>query len=191
MLQCSMSNESGNNHMQNNPEIEYIIEQAVEIARSRKHEYVLTEHVLLSLIRHDPFRNVLSKFGTEVELMDQELGSYLDSLTSLVKDEPDLQPKKTNALERTFNRALTQVLFTGRRSVTTVDLYLALMSETNSHAHYYLLKYGVTKQEFVDFWQANYNQKDAAKLNDRQATEILEEYCVILQKWLAKIVLNP
>lgn len=186
-----MSNESGNNHMQNNPEIEYIIEQAVEIARSRKHEYVLTEHVLLSLIRHDPFRNVLSKFGTEVELMDQELGSYLDSLTSLVKDEPDLQPKKTNALERTFNRALTQVLFTGRRSVTTVDLYLALMSETNSHAHYYLLKYGVTKQEFVDFWQANYNQKDAAKLNDRQATEILEEYCVNLTKMAREDRLEP
>jgi len=186
-----MSNESGKNHMQNNPEIENIIEQAVEIARARKHEYVLTEHVLLSLIRHAPFRAVMNKFGTEVELMDTELGHYLDSLASLVKDEPDLQPKKTNALERTFNRALTQVLFTGRRTVTTIDLYLALMSETNSHAHYYLLKYGVTKQEFVDFWQANYNQKEAGKLNERQANEILEEYCTNLTQMARDDRLEP
>jgi ATP-dependent Clp protease ATP-binding subunit ClpA len=186
-----MSNESRKNQMQNNPEIEHIIEQAVEIARARKHEYVLTEHVLLSLIRHAPFRNVLYKFGTEVDLMDQELGNYLDSLTSLVKDQADIQPKKTNALERTFNRALTQVLFTGRRAVTTLDLYLALMSETNSHAHYYLLKYGVTKQEFVDFWQANYNQKEASKLTDRQATEILEEYCVDLTQMAREDRLEP
>jgi ATP-dependent Clp protease ATP-binding subunit ClpA len=177
--------------MQNNPEIEHIIEQAVDLARERKHEYVLTEHVLLSLIRHAPFRQVVSKFGSDVDLMDIELSNYLDSLTSLVNNDPDVQPKKTNALERTFNRALTQVLFTGRRAVTTVDLYLALMSETNSHAHYYLLKYGITKQEFVDFWQANYNQKEASKLSDRQASEILEEYCVNLTQMARDDRLEP
>jgi ATP-dependent Clp protease ATP-binding subunit ClpA len=177
--------------MQNNPEIEHIIEQAVDLARERKHEYVLTEHVLLSLIRHAPFRQVVSKFGSDVDLMDIELSNYLDSLTSLVNNDPDVQPKKTNSLERTFNRALTQVLFTGRRAVTTVDLYLALMSETNSHAHYYLLKYGITKQEFVDFWQANYNQKEASKLSDRQASEILEEYCVNLTQMARDDRLEP
>jgi ATP-dependent Clp protease ATP-binding subunit ClpA len=186
-----MSNQFGNQPMQNNPEIENIIEEAVKIAQLRKHEYVLTEHVLLSLIRHEPFRVVLEKFGSDVTMMDQELGAYLDSLVSLVSKNPDVQPKKTNALERTFNRALTQVLFTGRRAVTTVDLYLALMSETNSHAHYYLLKYGVTKQEFVDFWQANYNQKDASKLNERQANEILEEYCTNLTQMAREDRLEP
>ena len=177
--------------MQNNPEIEHIVEEAVKIAQTRKHEYVLTEHVLLSLVRHDPFRVVLEKFGTDVTMLDQELGAYLDSLVSLVSTDPHVQPKKTNALERTFNRALTQVLFTGRRTITTVDLYLALMSETNSHAHYYLLKYGVTKQEFVDFWQANYQQKDANKLSDRQAGEILEEYCVNLTQLARDDRLEP
>ena len=37
--------------MQNNPEIEQIVDVAVKLARDRKHEYVLTEHVLLALIR--------------------------------------------------------------------------------------------------------------------------------------------
>jgi ATP-dependent Clp protease ATP-binding subunit ClpA len=70
--------------MQNNKEIESIVGQAVSIARIKHHEYVLTEHILLALIRHIPFRKVLEGFGTSVELMDSELDVYLDSLTSIV-----------------------------------------------------------------------------------------------------------
>jgi ATP-dependent Clp protease ATP-binding subunit ClpA len=165
--------------MQNNPEIEQIIETAVKIARGKQHEYVLTEHVLMAMIRHVPFRKVMEKFGTDLERFESELDNYLDSLHSLVKTNQDLQPRKTNALERCFNRALTQVLFTGRRSITVLDLYLAMMAETNSHAHYYLFKHGVKKAEFADFYQKNYNQSDV-KLSTHQATEILEEHCTNL-----------
>jgi len=157
--------------MQNNPEIEQIVDLAVKLARDRHHEYVMTEHVLLSLIRHEPFRRVLEKFGTDVLRLDSELDAYLSGLVAVVTDK-DVPPKKTNALERCFNRALTQVLFTGRRSISTVDLYLAMMSETNSHAHYFLLKYGVKKAEFVEFYQGNYRQSDV-RLTDQQV-DLLE-----------------
>lgn len=175
--------------MQNNPEIEQIVNAAVKIARNRHHEYVMTEHVLLALVRHDPFKHVLEKFGTNVELLDREVDAYLLGLTNLVKDQ-DVQPKKTNALERVFNRALTQVLFTGRRTISTVDLYLAMMSENNSHAHYFLLKYGVKKAEFVEFYQTNYKKSDV-KLTDQQATEILTEHCVELTQLAREDRLEP
>ena len=175
--------------MQNNPEIEQIVDGAVKIARDRHHEYVMTEHVLLSLIRHEPFRRVVEKFGIEVQLLDQELDAYLESLANLVTDK-DIQPKKTNALERVFNRALTQVLFTGRRTISTLDLYLAMMSENNSHAHYFLLKYGIKKLEFAEFYQANYKQSDV-KLTDQQATEILAEHCVNLTQLAKEDRLEP
>jgi ATP-dependent Clp protease ATP-binding subunit ClpA len=176
--------------MQHNPEIESIIENSVQIARSKQHEYVMTEHVLLSLIRYAPFRRTLEKFGTDVDQMDSELNNYLDSLVSLIRNKPNLQPKKTTALERTFNRALTQVLFTGRRTITTIDLYLALMSETNSHAHYFLLKHGINKQEFVDAWQKHYAQGEVT-MDDKQATEILEEYCTNLSRMAQEDRLEP
>jgi ATP-dependent Clp protease ATP-binding subunit ClpA len=175
--------------MQNNPEIEQIVDSAVKLARGLHHEYVMTEHVLLALIRHEPFRLVLEKFGTDVPMLDTELMSYLTGLTSVVTVK-DIQPKKTNALERCFNRALTQVLFTGRRTISTVDLYLAMMSETNSHAHYFLLKYGVKKTEFVEFYQGNYKQSDV-QLTDQQATEILKEHCVNLTALAREDRLEP
>ena len=107
--------------MNNNPEIEHIVEQAVKVARDKHHEYVMCEHLLLAMIRHRPFKKLLEKFGTEVERLDAEVESYVDSLTNIQVDEV-VQPKKTSALERVFNRALTQVMFTGRRTVTTLDI---------------------------------------------------------------------
>ena len=47
--------------MQNNPEIEQLVDQAVKIARTKQHEYVLTEHLLLAMIQHAPFRKVVEK----------------------------------------------------------------------------------------------------------------------------------
>jgi ATP-dependent Clp protease ATP-binding subunit ClpA len=176
--------------MQNNKEIEQVVAQAVKLAKDRHHEYVLTEHVLLALIRHAPFQKVLASFGTSVDLLDMELDAYLHSLTSLVTNKKDFQPKKTNALERCFNRAMTQVLFTGRRSMNTGDLYLAMMSETNSHTHYFLLKYGVKKKEFMEYWQAHYKHDDIT-LTSTQADEILTEYCINLTKLAAEDRLEP
>jgi len=175
--------------MQNNPEIEQIVDAAVKMARDRHHEYVMTEHVLLSLIKHDPFRRVLEKFGTDVNRLEQELDSYLSGVTTLATSN-DVQPKKTNALERVFNRALTQVLFTGRRTISTLDLYLAMMAENNSHAHYFLLKYGVQKKEFAEFYQTNYKQSDV-KLTSQQATEILAEHCINLTDLAREDRLEP
>lgn len=176
--------------MQNNPEIEKIIEDAVRIAKDRHHEYVLTEHLLMAMITHEPFRNVLEKFGTDITHMQVDVSRYLDSLDHITKTNKDVTPRKTNALERVFNRALTQVLFTGRRTVTTADLYLAIMGESNSHAQYFLLKYGVTKAEFIHFWEKNYNASNYA-LNTQQADEVLEEYCTNITQLAAEDRLEP
>jgi ATP-dependent Clp protease ATP-binding subunit ClpA len=121
------------------PEIESIIEQAIEQAKSRKHEYVTLEHLLLALVIHPPFKKCLNSFGVDTGLMTDEISSYLDGLHSIESVELNVTPKRTNTLERAMNRSVTQVLFTNRKQVTTIDLYLSLTSENNSHAHYFLL----------------------------------------------------
>ena len=175
--------------MQNNPEIEFIVESAVKIAVGKNHEYVITEHLLLAMVRHAPFHRVLVNFGVDVALLDQDIEAYLVTLTHISKNNSS-PPKKTNALERMFNRALTQVMFTGRRAVTTLDLYLSIMSEANSHAHYFLLKHGVTKQEFAEFWQKHYGHAEIT-MSESQANEILEEHCVNLSKMAKDDRLEP
>jgi ATP-dependent Clp protease ATP-binding subunit ClpA len=83
------------------------------------------------------------------------------------------------------------VLFTGRRQVTTIDLYLSIASEGNSHAHYFLLKYGINKNEFVAFWQKHYKHDATENLTADQADEILEEYTINLTQLAAQGKLEP
>jgi len=175
--------------MATNPEIEHIVEQAVKLARDWQHEYVLTEHLLLSMIRNPGFRKTLDKFGVEVDQFDTELTAYIASLVNLINTN-DAQPKKTQSLERLFNRANVQMMFNGRRNLTVLDLYLSMMAETNSHAHYFLLKFGVKKGEFAEFYSKNHTQSDH-KMNTTQATEILEEYCTNLSAQAAANQLEP
>ena len=181
--------------MTNSPEIENIIEQAIAFAKERKHQYCTVEHLLLALITHTPFKKCLDSFGADTDLMAQEVGSYLDGLHAIELKHiaaDEIQPRKTNSLERVMNRSVTQVLFTGRRQVTTIDLYLSMASEGNSHAHYFLLKYGVNKQEFVTHWQKTYKGSEfTTKLSDGQADEILEEYTINLSELARQGKLEP
>ena len=177
----------------NNPEINAIVDQAVKIAANLKHEYVVTEHLLLAMLLHPPFKKTLTSFGVDVDKMQQEVEHYLVSLVGLISKVPDTQPRKTTALERLFNRANVQVMFTGRRAMSTIDIYLSIMSESNSHAHYFLLKYGVKKQEFVDHWQKHYKSASAGEssMSQDQADEILTEYCTNLTKMAQDNRLEP
>ena len=176
--------------MNNSPEIENIIEQSISYAKEFKHEYVTIEHLLLGLITFAPFKKCLNGFGCETDLMIDEIRSYLQSLTSIENDD-NATPRKTNALERVMNRSVTQVLFTGRRQVTTIDLYLSIVSESNSHAHYFLLKYGLTKQEFLAYWQKHYKGGEYNILTDNQADEILEQYTTNLTDLAKQDKLEP
>ena len=167
--------------MTNSPEIDGIIEHAIQSAKERNHQYCTIEHLLLALVSHQPFKKCIEGFGGDADALTQELNGFLDSLSSIVSDDPDVNPRKTNALERVFNRAVTQVMFTGRRQVTTIDLYLSICAESNSHAQYFLLKYGIVKNEFVQHWQKTYKGNEyQSHLTDNQADEILDEYTINL-----------
>jgi ATP-dependent Clp protease ATP-binding subunit ClpA len=178
--------------LQSSPEIENIIERAIEAAKQRKHEYCSVEHLLWSLITHPPFKKCLNQFGVETDLMIQEVEAYINGLHAIESTDPNIQPKRTNTLERVINRSVTQVLFTGRRQVATIDLYMSIIHENNSHGHYFLLKYGVNKGNFMVHWQQTYKGSDHISVtNTAQADEILEEYTINLTELAKQEKLEP
>jgi ATP-dependent Clp protease ATP-binding subunit ClpA len=178
--------------LQSSPEIENIVARAIESAKDRQHEFVTVEHLLLSLVTHPPFKKCLNSFNIDTDLMIHEVESYLNGLQSIVSNDPNMQPRRTNCLERVMNRSVTQVLFTGRRQVATIDLYMSIASENNSHAHYFLLKYGVTKNEFLNHWQKNYKGSDSiSSITASQADDILEEYTINLTALAREEKLEP
>ena len=177
--------------MNTSPEIENIISKAIEKAKSYNHQYVTIEHLLYALITHQPFKKCLSQFRVEVDMMIDEVEGYLNALHAIKSNDPDCVPSKTNTLERVMNRGVTQVLFTGRKTVTTLDLYLSIATEGNTNAHYYLLKYGVVKGNFIDFWQRHYKGDDYSVISAEQADEVLEEFTTNLTQMARDDALEP
>ena len=178
--------------MNSSPEIENIIERAIDSAKQRNHHYCTVEHLLWALVTHPPFKKCLNSFNVDTDLMIGEIEAYLNALHAIESSEPNGQPRKTNTLERVMNRSVTQVLFTGRQQMMTIDLYLSIMNEGSTHGHYFLLKYGVAKNEFVAHWQKTYKGGDfSGTITPNQADEILEEYTINLTALARQEKLEP
>jgi len=161
-----------------NPEIELIIANATETAKNYNHEYVTLEHLAYGLITYKPWHDLLLAFGVDMQGIVADFEEYLQKQTYIVSQQEDNVPKKTHSLERVFNRAFTQVLFSGRNHVQTIDIYLSIASETNSHASYFFVKYGLERSQLVDFYNQNYVESKGRKLAANvRADEILSEYC--------------
>ena len=175
--------------MQNNPEIEQIIDNAGKLAKKYKHQYVTIEHLALALVKYESFEKILTDYGVNAKAISQDIETWLKGMVSIESKTNDT-PKKTNGLERVFNRAGTQVLFSGRKTVSTIDLYLAIMSEGQSHAHYFFLKHGIQKVEFVEFWQNNY-QSVEPKMSNKEADKLLDEHCINLTELAKKDKIEP
>ena len=172
-----------------NPDIEKIVEQAIQLAKKRQNAYITVEHVLLAMVMYPSFRRLLERFGTNCTALQSDIEAYLDAQKNQAKN-PNDQPRKTHALERLFNRALTSVMLTGRRQTNVIDIYLSIMTESHSHAQYFLLRHGVNKHDFLEFYNKTQG-KDDAKLTLEQANEILNEYCVNLTESAQRGQLEP
>ena len=162
--------------LQANPEIEHIVQEATSIAKEYSHEYVTLEHIFLAMVKYKLFKDLLIKFGTDAEGLEKDIEAYLLGQDYLVVQGAD--PRRTNALERVFNRALTQILFNGRTHIQLMDLFISIQSETNSYAHYFMLKYGLTKTKLVDLYNSSFPGEQSKKVSkEAKAEKVLEFYC--------------
>ena len=174
--------------MRSNPEIEKIISNACLLAREYKHQYVTLEHLLIALVEFPSFNTILLDFGVDVESLLRELYDHVGGQDHLVTlDDVDVTPQRTHALERVFNRAFTQVLFSAREEMLPIDLFLSLSQEPQSHAAYFLLKWGINRKQLVEFFSernADKLGKSPRKESNKKdyAEKILDEYCTNLNK---------
>ena len=179
-------------NIQPNPEIEVIVGESIKSAKTHNHEYVHLEHLLKATISFKPFYDLLVNFGCDVDALLEEMEQYIASQTYLVSKDANCEPKKTHALERVFNRAFTQVLFSGRSHIQVVDIFLSITQETNSHAAYFMLKYGLERQALIEFYNQNYQEGRGKRAATRmRADDILDHYCTNLTQQAIEGKVDP
>jgi ATP-dependent Clp protease ATP-binding subunit ClpA len=177
-----------------NPEIEEIIAKACMIAKDYNHRYVTLEHLLISLIEFPSFNKLLVEFGVDVDDLLRDLYEYIGKQDYLIdtKITEELVPQRTHSLERVFNRAFTQVLFSAREQMETIDLFLSISQEPNSHAAYFLLKWGVNRRGMVEFYTQQHGpfNKKTKEVKGHE-DKILAEYCTDLNQQVKDGKIDP
>lgn len=176
--------------LQANPEIEEIILAASEMAANKGHCYVTLEHLLLAMIKQDEFSAALALEGYDIAALEQDVIDYLNNETALINKEVDV-PKKTHSLERVFNRAFTQVLFSGRQNMQVIDLYLSILTEEKSYARYFLLKHGLERNKILLVWNNVFSQSVPKRKAKSQLDQILEEFCTNLNDLAENNEIDP
>ena len=170
-----------------NGDIEKVVKHARTFATQNNHQYFTVEHLLYSMLHEKNFATKLEKTGIEVAQLVEEVHQYLLDNTPI---SITAEPKKTHGLERVFNRAFTQVIFSGRNNMTIVDLYFSISNEAHSYAAYFLKKYGVEKELFAGTETKEKTGKELApRVNYAERT--MDEYCSNLNQLAQNGKLDP
>ena len=170
-------------------EVDKCLETATNLANKYGHQYISTEHMLLaSLIMHD-FADLLRDFGVQLDELIDDLESHI--VDSYKPTPLEGKQSKTQALERVFNRALTSVLFSGRETVTLLDIFISILSENNSHSSYFLMKYSVNKDDFVNYIKSNNKHAALSNQKEQYYDGVINEYCENLTDQASSEKLDP
>lgn len=184
-------------------DIERLIITAIDLAKRFKHEYVTIEHLTAVILDDDSVRSMCLDIQADFEAIQVALIQYLQDECNEIKikgtEEPD--PKKTQMLERVFNRALTQALFQGKKAIDQLDLVLSILGEPKSTSFYYAESLGLTKPKVMTWMQesfaeqfrenydeekyaaeAYYQQRAAAQQGKKTTThvDVLKQFCTNL-----------
>ena len=131
--------------------LEQTLHRALSLAADRKHEYATLEHLLLGLIDDADAVTVLRACGVDIEKIKKDLTEFLDKdLAGLATDRAG-DPKPTAGFQRVVQRAAIHVQSSGRDEVTGANVLVALFSERESHAVYFLQLQDMTRLDAVNF----------------------------------------
>ena len=139
--------------------LEQTLHRALAYANARHHEFATLEHLLLALTEDQDAVAVMRACGVDIDLLRQELMHYIDAeLQNLVHPASE-ESKPTSSFQRVLQRAAIHVQSSGREEVTGANVLVALFSERESNAVYFL-----QEQEMTRFDAVNYISHGIAKV---------------------------
>ena len=131
--------------------LEQTLHRALSYAKERRHEYATLEHLLLALTEDRDCVAVLRACSVHVDNLRSAVSGYLDEeLDNLVVERED-DPKPTAGFQRVLQRAAIHVQSSGREEVTGANVLVAIFSERESHAVFFLQGQEMTRLDAVNY----------------------------------------
>ncbi|HSC67540.1 MAG TPA: Clp protease N-terminal domain-containing protein, partial [Cellvibrio sp.] len=133
-------------------DLEVTLNLAFKGARSKRHEFMTVEHLLLALIDNDSAANVLRACGADLMSLRKELIEFVDSTTPLIpENDSERETQPTLGFQRVLQRAVFHVQSSGKQEVTGANVLVAIFSEQESQAVYYLKQQSIARIDVVNY----------------------------------------
>ena len=132
-------------------ELEVTLNGAVKIAHEARHEFVTTEHLLLALLDDSSAIDVLNACHADLDHLRMSLTEHLSQNMQALGGEDEIQTQPSIGFQRVLQRAIVHVQSSGKDDVTGANVIVALFSEQDSHAAYFLDEQDVTRFDVVSY----------------------------------------
>jgi ATP-dependent Clp protease ATP-binding subunit ClpA len=131
--------------------LERTLHNALGNASERRHEYATLEHLLLALIDDEDAAAVMAACGVDLAELGEVVKQYLDQEYQSLKTEDGADPQPTAGFQRVIQRAILHVQSSGKDTVTGANVLVALFSERDSYAVYFLQQQDMSRLDAVSF----------------------------------------
>ncbi len=132
-------------------ELEFTLNLAFKEAREKRHEFLTVEHLLLALTDNPAALEVLRACGADLDQLRKELETFLDETTPLLPPNDTRETQPTLGFQRVLQRAILHVQSSGKKEVTGANVLVAIFSEQESQAVYFLHKQNISRLDAVNF----------------------------------------
>ena len=180
--------------------LEETLHRAVHYANERRHEYATLEHLLLALVDDPDAGNVMTACNVDLVALKTALTLYVDTDLAALATSDGEDAKPTAGFQRVIQRAVIHVQSSGREEVSGANVLVAIFSERESHAAYFLQEQDMTRYDAVNYIAHGIAKKAGSSVDKSPARtggspedaedaaaaktggEALEAYCVDLNE---------
>ncbi len=131
--------------------LEKTLHNALAFASERRHEYATLEHLLLALVGDDDAAEVMNACGVDMGELGDVVQTYLDQEYQSLQTDEAADPQPTAGFQRVIQRAILHVQSAQKDTVTGANVLVALFSERDSYAVYFLQQQDMSRLDAVSF----------------------------------------
>lgn len=159
-------------------DLELTLNSAFKEARAKRHEFMTVEHLLLALLDNNAATEVLNACAADVPQLRRDLTEFIDSTTPLIpKGDDDRETQPTLGFQRVLQRAVFHVQSSGKKEVTGANVLVAIFSEQESQAVFFLKQQSISRIDVVNYIAHGISkvQNENAQPNEEFNSEHQEE----------------
>ena len=132
-------------------ELEITLGNAVNLARKQRHEIITVEHLLFALLDDREARGAIVSCGGDISTLKKRLANYLQNQIPLLVEGSEHEPQPGLGFQRVLQRAIMHVQSSGKKQVRGANVLIAVFSEKESHAVYFLSQQEISRFDVVNY----------------------------------------